>query len=105
MRAGQGAIGDAVAVDVQVTAEQFAGLQVLGGHDLAAVHARLSSHSNGLRQPVVHADFQVEHDEDRCLQPVREVERQRAEFEALVRVFRDQQHMLGVAMGGIGAGQ
>ena len=33
------------------------------------------------------------------------VKRQRAELEAFVRVFGEQQHMLGVAVGGIGTGQ
>ena len=53
---------------------------------------------------MVHADVEVEHDEDRCLQPVGEVERLRRQLEALGRVFREQQHVLGVAVRGIGAG-
>ena len=38
VRAGIGAVGDAVAVDVEVAAEVLAGLEVLVGHHLAAVH-------------------------------------------------------------------
>ena len=51
-----------------------------------------------LAQPVLHADVEVEHDEDRRLQPVGEVERQRAEFEAFARVLGQQQHVLRVAV-------
>ena len=40
VRAGIGAVGDAVAVDVEIAAEILAGLQLVGGHHLAAVHAR-----------------------------------------------------------------
>ena len=58
-----------------------------------------------LAQPLVHADVEVEHDEDRRLQPVGEIEGQRRELEALARVFREQQHVLGVAVRGVGAGE
>ena len=51
---------------------------------------------------MVHADVEIEHDEDRGLQPVGEIERLRRELERLGRVFREQQHVLGVAMRGIG---
>ena len=47
VRAGVGAIGDAVAVDVEVAAEFAAGFQFLGRHYLAAVVARLSSDASG----------------------------------------------------------
>ena len=54
---------------------------------------------------MVHADVEIEHDEDRRLQPVGEVERLGAEFEALGRVLGEQQHVLGVAVRGVGAGE
>ncbi len=53
---------------------------------------------------MVHADVEIDHDEDRRLQPVGEIERLRAEFERLRRVLGKQQHVLGVAVRGVGAG-
>ena len=53
---------------------------------------------------MVHADVEIEHDEDRRLQPVGEIEGLRAEFESLGRILGEQQHVLGVAVRGIGAG-
>ena len=53
---------------------------------------------------MVHADVEVEHHEDRGLQPVGEVEGLGAELEGLGRIFGEQQHVLGVAVRGIGAG-
>ncbi len=53
---------------------------------------------------MIHADIEVEHEEDGRLQPVGKVERERRELERLRRVLRQQQHVLGVAVGGIGAG-
>ena len=51
---------------------------------------------------MVHADVEVEHDEDRRLQPVGEVERGRAELERLGRILREQQDVLSVAVRSIG---
>jgi hypothetical protein len=53
---------------------------------------------------MVHADIEIEHHEDRGLQAVGEIEGLGREFEGFGRVFRKQQHMLGVAMRSIGAG-
>jgi hypothetical protein len=53
---------------------------------------------------VVHADVEIEHQEDRGLQPLGEIEALRRHLEALGRVFRKQQDVLGVAVRGIGAG-
>ena len=53
---------------------------------------------------MVHADIEVEHDEDRRLQPVGEVEGGGGELERLGRVLGKQQHVLGVAVRGVGAG-
>jgi hypothetical protein len=53
---------------------------------------------------MVHADIEVEHDEDRRLQPVGEVEGEGAELERFGRILGEQQHVFGVAMGSVGAG-
>ena len=53
---------------------------------------------------MVHADVEIEHDKDWRLQPVGEIEGLRAEFEGFARVLGKQQHVLGVAVGGVGAG-
>ncbi len=90
MGAGIGAVGDTVAVDVEIAAE------VLGlarappwSEDLAAVVALASSHFSGRHSRVVHADVEIEHHEHRRLQPVREIEGLGAELEGLGRVLRD----------------
>ncbi len=105
MRAGIGAVGDAVAVDVEIAAEILARLELLVGHHLAAVELAAVVPGEGPAQPFVHADVEVEHDEDRRLQPVGEIEGQGAHLEALARVLGEQQRMLGVAVRGIGAGR
>ena len=102
--AGIGAVGDAVAVDVEIAAEVAAVVQHLRGHHLAAVILPGVVPLQRAAQPVVHADVEIEHHEDHGLQPLGEIERLRGEFEGFGRVFRKQQHMLGVAMRGIGAG-
>ena len=53
--------------------------------------------------PVVHADVQVQHHHHRGLQPVRQVECLHGQFEALVGIGREQQHVAGVTVGGIGS--
>ena len=78
MRAGIGAIRNAVAVHVEVAAEILAGLQLLGGHHLAAVDLAAVVPGQRFAQPVVHADLEIEHHEDRRLKAVRQIERQRA---------------------------
>ncbi len=98
MRAGIGAERDAVAVDVEIAAEGLAGVEILGGHHLAAVELAALVPLERLAQAVVHADVEVGHDEHRRLQPVGEVERLGGEVEALLRVLGEQQHVLGVAV-------
>ncbi len=103
MRAGQRAVRDAVAVHVQIPAEFFPFVQHLGRHDLAAVEAARVVPFQGRRQALVHADVEVGHEEDRRLQPLGEVERERAELEALGRVLGEEEHVLGVAVREVGA--
>ncbi len=104
MRAGIGAVGDAVAVDVEIAAEVAAFLQHLRRHHLAAVVLPRVVPLQRAAQPVVHADVEVEHQEDRGLQPLGEVEGMRGEFEGFRRILREQHHVLGVAVRGIAAG-
>ena len=75
MRAGIGAVRDAVAVDVEIAAEVAAVVEHLGGHHLAAVVLLAVVPLQRAAQPVVHADVEVEHQEDRGLQPLGEIER------------------------------
>ena len=103
MRARIGAVRDAVAVDVEIAAEILAGVEIGGGHHLAAVVFLAVVPLERPAQPIVHADLEIEHDEHRRLQPVGEIERLGAELERLGRVLRQQQNVLGVAVRGIGA--
>ena len=52
---------------------------------------------------LVHADLEVEQHEHRRLQPVGEIEGLRRELEGLAGILRKQHHVLGVAVGRIGA--
>ena len=105
VRAGQRAPGNAVAIDILVAAEVAAGFELFGAHHLAAVEAARIVPGEGFAQPLVHADVQVGHHEHRRLQPVGQVQRRGRMLETFVRVLREQQHMLGVAVRGIGAAQ
>ena len=105
MRARIRTIRNTVTIHIEVTAKIDATLQRLRGHDLAAIHALGVIPNKRRAETLVHADIKVEHDEDRGLQAVSEIERIGAEGETLVRVLGEQQHVLGVAVGGIGAGQ
>ncbi len=87
MRTGIGAVGDAVAVNVEIAAELEPVLEHLGGGDLAAIELAVGIPIERFAQTFIHADIEIEHDEDRRLQPVGEIERLRAELERLVWIF------------------
>ena len=89
MRAGIGAIGNAVAVDVEIAAEVAAFLEHLRGHHLAAVVLARVVPLQRPAQPMVHADIEVEHQEDHGLQPLGEIEGLRCELERFSRIFRE----------------
>ena len=105
MRARQGAVRNSIAIDVEVAAELGAGFEVLEVHDLAAVELARRVPVERRHQPVVHADVEIHHHEDRRLQPVCEVERVGGEGEGFVRVLREQQNVLGIPMRGVGGGE
>ena len=102
MGAGVGAVGDAVAVHVEITTEVLARLQLLGAHDLAAIVAPGVVPFERIAQARIHADIQIGHHEHRRLQAVGEVQRLRGELEAFFRILGKQQHVLGVAVRGVG---
>ena len=105
MGAWIGAVGNAVAIDVEIAAEFPPFLQHLCGHHLAAIILPGVIPLQRARQTMVHADIEVEHHEYRGLQALGEVKRGCREFERFSRILRKQQHMLGVAMRCIGADQ
>ncbi|OIQ79745.1 hypothetical protein GALL_385050 [mine drainage metagenome] len=59
----------------------------------------------GLAQAIVHADIEIEQDEHRRLQALGEIEGLGAQLEALVGILGKKQHVLGVAVRGVGAGE
>ena len=73
-------------------------------HLAAVVHVRVVP-GERIGHPVVHADVEIGHDHHRRLQPLGQIEGLRPQREALGRVLREQQHVLGVAVRGIGARQ
>ncbi len=105
MRAGKGAIRNAVAIHVEIAAEIASGVQLLRRHHLAAIHPPCVVPGEWRAEPLVHADIEIEQHENRRLQALREIERGDRHLEALVRVLGKQQHVLGVAVRGIGAGE
>src|SRR5689334_18277804 len=105
MRARVSAIGNAVAIDVEVAAEFLPGFELLSGHDFAAVVAFGIVPVERVAQPLVHADIEIEHHEYRRLQSLCEVERKRGKFEAFLWIFGQKKDMLGVAVRGVRAGQ
>jgi hypothetical protein len=50
---------------------------------------------------MIHSDVEVEHHEDRRLQPVSKIKGLGAELEAFGGAFREQQNVLGVAVRGV----
>src|SRR5262249_10828905 len=90
-------------VDVEITAEILARLEICCGHHLAAVVFAVVVPGERAAQAMVHADVEIEHDEDRRLQAVGEIESVRREIERFGRVFREQQDVRGVAVRGGGA--
>src|SRR6266536_1130141 len=105
MGARIGAIGNAVAIDVEISAEIIVDLYVLRAHDLAAVEAARIVPGERPAQAMVHADVEIEHDEDRRLQPVGEIERRGAELEGFGGILGKQQHVLRVSVRRIGGEQ
>ena len=103
VRARIGAVRDAVAVQVLVAREFLAGFEILARQDFAPVVTALIGPGQSGFQPLVHADVEIGHEEDRRLQPVGEVEALRRHLEALVRILGEEEHVLGVAVRGVGA--
>ena len=100
---GIGPIRYAVPVHVQVAVERLGGFQFLRAEHLAAVRPVGVVPFKVIAHPVVHADVQVQHHHYRGLQPVRQVEGLHGKLEALVGIGREQQHVAGVTVGGIGS--
>ena len=77
--AGHGAVGDAVAVDIQVASPAlavvlfFEGIELLGGEHLAAIE-RCFRVGELFGDPEIHADIEVAEHEDGGLEPFGEVE-------------------------------
>ena len=96
--ARDGAVRDAVAVDILVAAPLSQFLYHLGGEQLPAVD-RLVGILEALGHPVVHPEVQVHHDEDRRLELFGEVERLLRHGVALLDRGGDDHDVLGVAVG------
>ena len=52
----------------------------------------------GIAEPILHADVEVEHHEDGCLQAVGQVEGQCGELECLLWIFGEKQNVLGITV-------
>src|SRR5439155_742512 len=94
VRARQRARRDAVAVVILVAAELLPAFQLLRAHHLAAVVLAAVVPLEGIGEALVHADVEVGHQKHRRLQALGEVERLGGELEALVRIVREEEHVL-----------
>src|SRR4051812_50082406 len=102
MGAGIRAVRDAVAVDVEIAAEILAGIEIGCRHHFAAVVFAAVVPFQRTAQAVVHADVEIEHDEDRGLQAGGKGGGGGAAIEGLGRVFRGKQEGVCIAGGGGG---
>ena len=103
--AGEGARRDEVGVLVGEPVELRHQVEVDAGQHPTAVGEVGVVPGQRRHDPVVHADVEVGEHEDRGLEPLGEVEGPHREVEALGRVGREQQQVLGVAVGCVGAGE
>ena len=102
--AGQCAITDAVAIHIFIPGKPAQFLQILGREHLPTPD-RLIRVGKRVGHPVVHAQIEIEHDEDRRLELLGQVERLLRHREALFRRGGEEHRMLRVAMGKDGGGQ
>ena len=96
--AGQGAVADAVAIHVAVTGEAAEPFEIFGGQHLAAADG-LFGIGEGVGHPVVHAQIEIGHDEDRGLELLGEFEGFDGHGEALFGRAREEHGVLGIAVG------
>ena len=100
---GKGPPGDAVAVHVRIAPELAEPadvlLELLFGPDHLAAIERLLGVGEGIGHPVVHAQVEVGHQEDRGLEALREVEGVLREEVALRDAPGEQQDVPAVAVG------
>ena len=101
--AGIGAVGDAVAVDVEIAAEALLHVfEILFGEHLAAVVRAGVVPLERFGHVVVHAEVEVGHDDDRRLETFGQIEGGGGELEAFLRGGGIEADVLGVAVRGIG---
>ncbi len=101
MHARQRAVGNAVAVHVEIAMELLHLLELLLRIHLAAIGDVAVIPLEIRTHPVVHADVEIGHHEDGRLQPFGEIEGIAREVEALLGIARKQAHVLGVAVRGV----
>jgi hypothetical protein len=95
--AGQRAVADAVAIHVPVAREAAQPVEIFGVSTLPRSMG-FSGYSNGVGHPVVHAQVEVGHDEDRRLELLGQVEGLDRHGEALFGRAREEHGVLGVAV-------
>ena len=103
VRSRQRAVRNGVAVNVAIAAEFLATIEGFGIEHLAAVVNPRIVPLKRVANPVIHADVQIAHDDDRRLQALRQIEGVRRQLKTFFWIAGEQQHMLGVAVRSIGA--
>ena len=106
MCAGVGAVRDAIAIDIKVSAKALSHcFKVFSAQYLAAVVAVVIVKFQRRGHPFVHAQIQVAHDDHGRLQPLGEIKCLNRHAEALSRCGGEKQYMFGVAMRRVGRSQ
>ncbi len=91
------AVRNAVTVNIPISAPFAQFLEHVGGKPLTPID-RLRRILEPLRHPVVHAQVEVHHHEDRRLEPFREIERFHRQLVGLLHRVRNQENVFRVAM-------
>jgi len=98
VRAWNGAVSDAIAVGIEITAILRQSFQVPASYTLPKSYFRLSSQVRGGGKVFVHAQIEVDHHDDGRLQAIGQIEGQGLQFETLFGICRENRDVLGISM-------
>ncbi len=97
IRARQRPVWNAVAIDIGVSPETAQPFQIIGRKDLSTIEF-LFRIFEGIRHPIIHAQIEITHDENRRLKPFGKIERVVRHLETFFDARRQQNDMLRIAM-------
>ena len=98
MLARQGPICNTIPILIQVPLEPLHRFKVFSGKHLAPVRLIVHVPLQVRAHPVIHSDIEIGQHHYRRLQAVGKIERRNGHIETFLRVCREQQHMLRIAV-------